>query len=219
MGRLEKLLHDLSQGTRYLCPACGHSEDCSSESSKRWEFWKGLERREHDVSLDHQPGGSDGLAVVPKGSPQRKAAVREERRKLAAVARAKKAAKARLASGEPGGLADGTAADDADDGIVGDQKLSYREVIEWVWDSLSKARCPPAPSRKARELWRYAKRNRDWFLDKYVPMLIRREKDEKKEPTEQEREKVAIGDARKRVLEFLTPAFAGPAHFPSGPSG
>jgi len=55
---------------------------------------------------------------MPKGSPERKAAVREERRRLAAAARAKKAAKARSASGEPGGSPDRTAAvDAADDGI------------------------------------------------------------------------------------------------------
>jgi hypothetical protein len=45
---------------------------------------------------------------MPKGSPERKAAVREERRKLAAQARAKKAANAR--SGEPGGSPDGAIA-------------------------------------------------------------------------------------------------------------
>jgi len=106
--------------------------------------------------------------MMPKGSPERRAAVREQRRKLAAAARARKAAKARSPRSAPSD--EESAVDVVDD--VGDQKLSYREVIEWVWDRLSEARCPPAPNRKARELWRYAKRNRDGFLDKYVPLLM-----------------------------------------------
>jgi hypothetical protein len=69
---------------------------------------------------------------MPKGSPERKAAVREQRRKQAALARARKAAKA-CSVAEP----------DAAD-AVGDQKLSYREVIEWVWDHLGAASCIPA---------------------------------------------------------------------------
>ena len=126
---------------------------------------------------------------LPKGSPERAAAVREERRKLAAAARAKKAAKAVV---EP------VSADE-----VGDQKLSNREVIEWVWEHLGEARCPPAPNRKARELWRYAKKNRDGFLDKYVPLLMRAEKDEKEPETPEAEGKRAIGDALKHVLEVL----------------
>jgi hypothetical protein len=51
-------------------------------------------------------------------------------------------------------------------------------TAEWVWENLGEARCPPAPNRKARELWRYAKRNRDGFLDKYVPLLVRAENDD-----------------------------------------
>ena len=55
---------------------------------------------------------------------------------------------------------------------VGEEKLPYREIIEWVWEHLHEE-CPAAPNRKARELWRYAKKNPDGFLDKYVPMLMR----------------------------------------------
>jgi hypothetical protein len=29
MGRLDKFIDDLSQGPRYQCPKCGHTEDCS----------------------------------------------------------------------------------------------------------------------------------------------------------------------------------------------
>jgi hypothetical protein len=64
----------------------------------------------------------------------------------------------------------------AEDSAVGDQKLSYRQVIEWVWEHLHEKKCLAAPNRKARELWRYAHKNPDGFLDKYVPMLMRGEK-------------------------------------------
>src|SRR5262249_49584659 len=56
---------------------------------------------------------------------------------------------------------------------VGAEKLTYRELIEWVWEHLHEEMCPAAPNRKARELWRYAHKNPDGFLDKYVPMLMR----------------------------------------------
>jgi len=70
-----------------------------------------------------------------------------------------------------GGLAgspdsDGAALDGEKEVGVGEQRLSNREIIEWVREHLGEARCPPAPNRKARELRRYAKKNRDGFLDK-----------------------------------------------------
>jgi hypothetical protein len=120
--------------------------------------------------------------LLPKGSPERKAAVRVQRQKLAAAARETKAAKAQGLAGSP----------ESDDGAaldvgVGERKLSYQELIEWVWEHLGEARCPPAPNRKAQELWRYAKKNRDGFLDKYVPLLIKKEHlDEGKKKTHEE---------------------------------
>jgi hypothetical protein len=72
--------------------------------------------------------------------------------------------------GKPADSADGSAVEQA---AVGTEKLTYRELIEWVWEHLAEKTCPAAPNRKARELWRYAKKNPDGFLDKYVPMLMR----------------------------------------------
>ena len=85
---------------------------------------------------------------MPKGSPERKAAVREQRRNLAAAARAKKVAKSRSAG--PARPDEGSAVEAVDD--VGDQELSYREVIEWVWERSSRFRRPRARAREpARE--------------------------------------------------------------------
>jgi hypothetical protein len=136
--------------------------------------------------------------------------VAEQRRALAAAAREKKAAKARSAAltpYEPG--------EAADDGRVGDEKLSNREVIEWVWEHLGEVRCPKAPNRKARELWRYAKRNRDGFLDKYVPMLLKGEKADTDEEQERKRDRsyVACMDRLERFLAETTNVV------PAGPQG
>jgi hypothetical protein len=81
------------------------------------------------------------------------------------------AAKARRAKAEA------AAEPSAEPTPAGDDVLRYREIIEWVWDNLGEKRCPPAPNRKARELWRYAKGNPDGFLDKYVPLLVARDKE------------------------------------------
>jgi len=102
--------------------------------------------------------------------------VRKRRQAGAAKARAKKAAK----------TAEAAAHQAVEQAAVGEQKLSNQEVIEWVWEHLGEARCPPAPNRKARELWRYAKQNRDGFLDKYVPLLLRAEKNEETAKAEKE---------------------------------
>jgi hypothetical protein len=71
--------------------------------------------------------------------------------------------------------------DDGEPTAAGDDVLRYREIIEWVWDNLGEKRCPPAPNRKARELWKYAKANPNGFLDKYVPLLVARDKEVEKQ--------------------------------------
>jgi hypothetical protein len=117
--------------------------------------------------------------LLPRGSPEREAAIAAERRERAAAARAKKAQKAR-AEAEAGA---GTG------GEVGEEQLSIREIIKWVWEHLGEAKCPRAPNRQARELWRFAKENRDEFLKQYVPLLLRGE--------------AAVGDFRTRVRQML----------------
>jgi hypothetical protein len=136
---------------------------------------------------------------MPKGCPERKAAVAAQRRELAAAARAKKAANAQGVLDAFGGTSSGQrGADAGEEVVVGDEKMSMREVVEWVWEYMGEARFPMAPNRKAQELWRYAKKNRDSFLDKYVPMLLRTEKEEEKPPTG----KALIGDCLEELAEW-----------------
>jgi hypothetical protein len=137
--------------------------------------------------------------TLPKGSLERKAAVAAKRREHAARIRARKAEMAQSAS--PGGPSDGTANDGNE---VGEQKLTNQEVIEWVWEHLGEARCPPAPNRKARELWRYAKKNRDGFLDKYLPIMLRGEIASDKGKKEPERTvETVIGPEMGKLEKWL----------------
>jgi len=45
MGRLRKLLEEYRQNEQHHCPKCGHTEDCSDESEKRWCVEKAREKR------------------------------------------------------------------------------------------------------------------------------------------------------------------------------
>ncbi len=57
-----------------------------------------------------------------------------------------------------------------------DQQRSYRETVDLVWRNLSSASFPPAADGRAKELWKWARKNRGEFLSKYVPMLMKNEK-------------------------------------------
>jgi hypothetical protein len=59
-----------------------------------------------------------------------------------------------------------------------DDRLTNREVVQLVWGRLEAKALPDGTPGRVRSLWEWARKNKPEFLAKYVPILMRSEKEE-----------------------------------------
>jgi len=52
---------------------------------------------------------------------------------------------------------------------------TVREKVEWVLEHLEYKRCPTGADAAARSLWMVAKRDKHWFVNKFLPMLLKQD--------------------------------------------
>src|SRR5215831_3559696 len=135
--------------------------------------------------------GLPDYRALPSGSDNQKGVLSQTKRMNVAWLRAKKV---KQANEESGGEAESLPEDDG--------QASIREAVRWVLTNLGDGKARP-PSRLARSIQRYAKENEQGFMDKYVPVLMRGEKDEERPKTVEERIKVSVGEAQAAVREYL----------------
>jgi|GEM_PF-6827120 len=79
--------------------------------------------------------------------------------------------------------------------------VGHRKIVEWVWEHMSDAKPPRAPSGKAKALLDWAKEHQGEFLKEYVPLLVKGSKEfEEKERTE---ENIIGKECMKRLDDCL----------------
>jgi hypothetical protein len=82
------------------------------------------------------------------------------------------------------------------------QVLPWRERIQWVLDHLRLQRLEEVPDEATLALWEHARKDRQSFMDKYVPMLARAEQGEADKWNQQEDD--PGGDlARKHAEDWI----------------
>ena len=129
--------------------------------------------------------------ALPSGSDNQKGVLSQTKRMNVAWLRAKKV---KQANEESGGEAESLPEDDG--------QASIREAVRWVLAHLGD-RAEKPPTRLARAIQKYARKNEQGFMDKYVPVLLRGEKPEDRPKTVEERIKVSVGEAQAAVREYL----------------